>query len=185
MLIHNSHTKEELIKLIKLLKLDIKYSNLLKDEIMYNFYDILNISKSLKFERNALNIKNVTELIKYLESPAKKLKTYISVKDKQNLIEMSRTLIAYVNTGCDFDLSIFTCPEDLHHTIIFICKYGGKISTCRRSINMLNNTLPPDKRYEMDLDYETKKLLDEKEMKRFLSIPKFYAKQKKVIVDFS
>ena len=184
MIIHSSHTKDTLIKIIKLLNLNIKYSNLIKDEIKENFYEYFLFNKTATFKRNSLNIKNVDELKKYLSTTSQKTKSYLSVKDKQNLIEMGRTIIAFVNNGCDFDLSIFKDHQDLHHTIIFVCKYGGSISTCRRSIQLFNNTLPPNKRYEMDYNYQTQMELQEKELKKSLHTPKFNFKQKKVLVTF-
>ncbi len=185
MIIHTSHTKESLIKIIKLLNINIKYSNLIKDEIKENFYEYFLFHKTATFKRNSLNIKNVDELKKYLSTTSQKTRSYISVKDRQNLIEMGRTIVAFVNNGCDFDLSIFRDHQDLHHTVIFVCKYGGSISTCRRSIKLFNETLPPDKKYEMDLNYQTQVELQEKELKKSLQTPKFNFKVKEVLVDFS
>ena len=185
MIIHNSHTKESLIKIIKLLNIDIKYTNIIKDEIKDNFYEYFLLNKTVIFKRNTLNIRNIDELKKYLINSSQKTKSYLTVKDRQNLIEMGRTIVAFVNNGCDFDLSIFKDTTELHHSIIFVCKYGGTISTCRRAIKLFNETLSPDNKYEMDLNYQTIAELQEKQLKKNLYIPKFNYKVKEVLVDFN
>ncbi len=185
MLIHNSHTKENLVKIIKLLDLPIKYSNLIKEEIKENFYEYFLISKMVSYKRNNLNFRNIDDLKIYLSQPSKKTQSYLCIKDRQNLIDMSRRILAFVENGCDFDKSIYKDFRELHHNIVFVCKYGGDISTCRRSIKMINETFPPDKRYEMDISDETKKILEEREIRKNLFIPKFQVKHKKESVVFS
>ena len=54
MIIHSSHTKDTLIKIIKLLNLNIKYSNLIKDEIKENFYEYFLFNKKIKVTINIL-----------------------------------------------------------------------------------------------------------------------------------
>jgi len=183
--IHSTHTKEQLVKVIRLLDIDVKYSNLIKKEIIDNLNDYIENNIDRKLPKNPLFFKNVKDIISYFAEPAKCIKKIITSKDKEKLIVLSRRLINFVSTGCDYDLNFFSDKEDLHYTILFICKYGGTISTCRRAINMINNTMPPDKKYEMDFDDETLKFLQEKEMKKYLATPKFHKKQKNITISFN
>ena len=185
MIIHNSHTKEQLIKIIKLLDLEIKYSNLVKIDLIKNIKDYFeDISSCDKLNKNPFGFKIVNDLFKFLEESAETDKTKLCLKDKEKLILTARKIIAFVNNGCDYDLSIFRNQNDLHASVIFVAKYGGSIATCRRSVNLINNTLPPDKKYEMDIDIETQNELNQRQLKKFLATPKFHKKQKKVLITF-
>jgi len=182
--IHATHTKEQIIKIIRLLEIDVKYSNLVKQEIIDNLTEFIEINIDEKLDKNPLFFKNVKDIVTYLEEPAKCIKKIITSKDKEKLITYSRRIINFVSTGSDYDLNFFTDRDDLHYTILFVCKYGGTISTCRRAVNMINSTMPPDKKYEMDYDDDTLKYLQEKEMKKYLAMPKFHKKQKKITISF-
>ncbi len=185
MIIHNSHTKDSLIKIIKVLELDIKHSNLIKEEIKDNLIIFCqSYEEHIRLKRNPYNFKTIKDLLGYLESPNDKKKIMRSLKEKEKLIEYYRKIISFVNNGSDFDLSVFDNEEDLHFTIIFICKFGGSISTCRRAIKTINDTLPPNKKYEMYLDTETQEELNKKELKKYLNTPKFHSKEKKVLITF-
>jgi len=183
--IHNSHTKDSLIKIIKVLELDIKYSNLVKEDLKENLIAFCHTyEEHIRLKKNPYNFKIIKNLIDYLESPNDKKRIMLSMKEKEKLIDYSRKVISFVNNGSDYDISVFDDKDELHYTIIFICKFGGTISTCRRAIKIINDTLPPNKHYEMYLDDETKDELNKKELKKYLSQPKFHSKDKKVLISF-
>lgn len=184
MLIHISHTKETLIKIIRLLELDVKYSNQLKENIKKDLIAYCLDNKEREFNKNNFNFKKMVDLIDYLSNPSTNLKNSISVKEKEKLINTARRIINFVNCGCDYDFSIFNNKEELHNNIIYICKFGGSLSTCRRSIKMINETLPHHKQYEMDIDSDTQEQLKQKEFKKYMKQPKFMVKQKKVALYF-
>jgi len=182
--IHHSHNKDYLIKIIKILKIPIKYSNITKPLLVENISEWCEINEKFKFGRNPLFINNTSDLIDYLGNANINKKTLLCVKDREKLMKFSRRIISFCDNGCDYDLSIFKDKDDLHFTILWVCKYGGSISTCRRSIELINKTLPPDKKYEMCFDDETIKELKEKEIHKALMTPKFNKKFKKVFVIF-
>jgi len=185
MLIHNSHTKESLIKIIKVLDLDIKYSNLIKEELKNNLIYFCNLYEDhIRLKRNPYNFKIIEDLENYLESPNDKKKVMLCMKEKEKLIEYARKIISFVLNGSDYDNSVFDNKEELHYTILFVCKFGGTISTCRRAIKIINDTLPPNHKYEMYIDEETNDELNKKELKKYLSKPKFHKKNKKVFLKF-
>ena len=184
MYIHNSHTKEQIIKIIKLLEIDVPHSNLVKKEIINNLSEFVELYYDMKFLKNPLFFKNIKDLEDYFKEESNCIKKIISSKDKEKLLINSRRIINFVINGCDYDLSFFKDTEDIHYTILFVCKFGGTISTCRRAINMINSTLPPNKKYEMDFDDATLKHLQDKELKKYLAIPKFHRKFKKVYLSF-
>ena len=182
--IHHSHNKDFLIKIIRLLKLPIKYSNTKKSELLDNISYWCEINEKYKFTRNPLFLSKTIDLIEYLSNANINKKTLLCVKDREKLMKFSRRIIAFVDNGCDYDLSIFKDKDDLHFTILWVCKYGGSISTCRRSIDLINNTLPPDKKYEMCISDETEKELRDKEIHKALITPKFHRKDKRIILSF-
>lgn len=184
MIIHISHTKETLVKIIRVLDFPIKYSNQLKTTISENLSHYCEENSKMLFKPNGFNFKNMNDLISYLQENSNNSKNLISVKEREKLIKIARQIISYINCGCDYELSIFNNETELHNNIIYVCKYGGSLSTCRRSIKMLNDTLPPHKQYEMDIDPETQTQIEQREMKKYLRIPKFNVKQKKVALYF-
>jgi hypothetical protein len=185
MLIHNSHTKETLIKIIRLLELDIKYSNQLKDNLKEDLADYCDDNSNMIFKKNVFHFRNMKNLVDYLTIPSTNVKNCLSVKEKEKLINTARRLINFVECGCDYDYSIFNNEEELHNNIIYVCKFGGSLSTCRRSIKTINETLPSHKHYEIDIDYETQLQLDQRDMKKFLKTPQFQIKKKKISLSFN
>jgi len=185
MLIHISHTKETLIKIIRLLELEIKYSNQLKDKIKEDLIAYCYDNPDKQFVKNPFNFRKMHNLVEYLNNPSPNVKNAMSVKEKEKLINMSRRLINFINCGCNYEYSIFNNEEELHNNIIYISKFGGSLSTCRRSIKMINDTLPHHKQYEMDIDEETQNQINQREMKKFMKQPRFMVKQKKVALFFN
>ena len=100
MLIHISHTKETLIKIIRILEIDIKYSNLLKKNISEKLIVFCQENSNMLFKSNPFNFKNIDDLISYLSQPSANTKNLISVKEREKLIMTARQIISFIN--CHF-----------------------------------------------------------------------------------
>jgi len=72
LIIHKSHTKAYLIKIIQLLKLPLKYNQLTKPQLLEAFDYWCLENYDMEFSDNHLEIKNCEALMEYLSLPAQK-----------------------------------------------------------------------------------------------------------------
>jgi len=142
-IIHKSHTKAYLIKIIQLLKLPIKYNELTKPLLLIAFDDWCLENFDHEFPDNHLELKDTPDLMEYLSTPAEKDFDYKSVKDKQLLQLKARQLIAYINNGCDIERSFYKSGNEIIADAQLLADQGYEIPSCRRAVFKYNTTIPP------------------------------------------
>tara|TARA_R110001592_G_scaffold86176_1_gene254402 strand:- start:3252 stop:3815 length:564 start_codon:yes stop_codon:yes gene_type:complete len=148
-IIHKSHTKAYLIKIIQLLKLPLKYNQLTKPQLLEAFDYWCLENYDFEFTDNHLEIKNCEVLMEYLSLPAQKDFDYKSVKDKQLLQLKARQLICYVNNGCDIERSFYKSSTEIHDDAILLAQQGHEVPSCRRAVFKYNTTIPPHKQINL------------------------------------
>ena len=149
LIIHKSHTKAYLIKIIQLLKLPLKYNDLTKSQLLEAFDYWCLENYDMVFSDNHLELKNCEDLMEYLSMPSQKEYDYKSVKDKQLLQLKARQLICYVNNGQDMSRSFYKSSTEIHDDAILLAQQGHEIPSCRRAVFKYNTTIPPHKQINL------------------------------------
>jgi hypothetical protein len=141
-IIHKSHTKAYLMKIIQILDIPIKYNMFNKEELLEEIdtWILCNLDHEFDSE-NYLELKDVIELLEYLQLPAEKDYDYKSVKEKQLLLLKAKQLICFVNNGSDMERSFYKTLSDVYHDALLIAEQGLELPSCRRAIFLYNNTL--------------------------------------------
>jgi hypothetical protein len=141
-IIHKSHTKAYLMKIIQILDIPIKYNMFNKSQLIdeIDTWILCNIDHEFNTE-NYLELKNVIDLLEYLQLPAEKEYDHKGIKEKQLLLLKAKQLICFVNNGCDMERSFYKNISDVYHDALLIAEQGLELSSCRRAIFLYNNTL--------------------------------------------
>ena len=149
LVIHKSHTKQYLIKIIQNLSLPIKYNSLTKKELLEEFDGWILEHYDNEFNENNLELKNVADLIDFLQEPAEKEQNYETIKNHKLLQLKARQVLAYINNGCDITRSFYKNTDEIRDDVILMAKQGHKLNTCRRAVYKYNGTQPPSKQISL------------------------------------
>lgn len=161
-MIHKTHSKKNLIQLFEAFHITLD-KNKSKREIIKDITLMIQNKLIVPYE-NAYNIKNLTELIEYLQRPNHKEK--ISIDDKNKVMYKCKKIIQYCKSGYNFDITDYTTREELYNDIIFISPYGF-IPSVRRAcklynedvnkLNHVNAIIPPHIQKELEEKKKVKK----------------------------
>jgi len=180
-MIHKSHSKNELVKIIESCEIDIKNPRKYrKTDLSILLNDKLKIIEFIKPNED-LCIYNLTDLRYYLSivNPKKRL----SIKEKNKVILICKK-IKHLSRN-SFLLSE-TEYKDMNEVFIdaeYICNFGD-IPSVRKAIRDLNNYTFLKKPFEPKLSDIMKKELDMKQKLKQTAIYKCEIKQGKFIIEF-
>lgn len=161
-IIHKSHTKQYLIKVIQILDIDLKYNSMTKKELLEELDTWILCNMDIQFSDNYLELTNIEDLIQYLATPAEKDTDYKTIKDKQLLMVKARQVMAYVNNGQDLNRSFYKNYSDVIADAVLLSKQGCEIPSCRRAVYKLNSILPPKDKIELQINKYTLEELQHK-----------------------
>tara|TARA_R110001583_G_scaffold154618_2_gene306322 strand:- start:392 stop:937 length:546 start_codon:yes stop_codon:yes gene_type:complete len=161
-MIHNSHSRKDLLELSDIfnVRIEDKY-DLSKKELANSFWDSLQTMRTLEPDEQYYFIESKDELLEYLENPHQTKS--LTIQDKQEIIKFSRYIIYYCDHGFNLDPH-FQDIQELKQIAEYISNYGD-IATCRRALKLLsfdkkiNPSITPiiSKRVQKELE-EKKKL---------------------------
>tara|TARA_R110001599_G_scaffold129397_2_gene303759 strand:- start:601 stop:1176 length:576 start_codon:yes stop_codon:yes gene_type:complete len=141
-IIHKSHTKAYIMKVIQLLDIPIKYNMFNKNELLEELDDWILTNMDLVFDGdNLLEMGSVIELMSFLEQPAVETYNYSTIKHKQLLLLKAKQLICYINNGKDLNRSFYKNPCDIRDDAILLAEHGKTLPQCRRAIFLYNNSV--------------------------------------------
>lgn len=169
-IIHKSHTKQYLIKIIQLLNIPIKYNEFTKDSLLEEMDGWILENYDTEFTDNFLELNTCMDLMEFLALPAEKEHDYKTVKDRQHLLLKAKQLLAYVNNGQDIDRSFYKDSNEPKKDALILAQQGGDIPSCRRAVYKYNAILPPKNKIVLHLNKytmeEMKTQLKTKKMKQ-------------------
>lgn len=171
--IHKSHTKAYLIKIIQLLSLPIKYNSLTKNELLAEINSWIMENIDIEFNDNLLELSNIIDLCDFLSLPAEKLVDYKTIKDKQLLMLKAKKVLCYVNNGQSLNRSFYTALNEVMNDGLLLAQKGGEIPSCRRAVYKLNSILPPSQKIELTLNKYTMEELSYKLKEKKNKQPQF------------
>jgi len=181
MIIHKSHSKNELCRMIDLLRLDIanpkQYKKIDCAGIMVHHINTLDsIEPSLYLPFN-----NVVELKHYLinANPNKML----TIKEKNNVIHTCKKIKHFCRNSFDISLSEYKNIDELYQDADYVKKYGA-IPSVRKAIRELNQYPNKPKDIVVDIPLHVKKELEIKSKLRKKNQFKLEVKKGEFLVKF-
>lgn len=164
--IHKSHSRRDLIDIIKLFKLQIEDpDDLNKAQVTEALTTCLEDLEDIIPDTHFYGICNVNQLKEYLILPNQK-KT-LSIKDKNEIMKVSKLIIQYCKGGYCTELSYFENIDQIYSEARRLSQYGD-IPSVRRMCNLLNQNphsnevIMPIISKKIQKDLEIKKLTSKK-----------------------
>ena len=141
---HKTHSRKDMIELIKLFKLPIEdVEDMNKKQVTSELVAVLETIKSIVPDDYYYGIHNVNELKEHLIKPNQKKQ--LSIKDKNEVIRVSKLVIQYAKAGFNVNLSFFNTMEDVYSEARRVSQYGD-IPSIRRMCQLLNKNPYTDER---------------------------------------
>ena len=132
---HKTHSRKDMIELIKLFKLPIEdVEDMNKKQVTNKLVAVLQTTESIIPDDYYYGIHTVNELKEHLIKPNQKKQ--LSIKDRNEVIRMSKLIIQYSKAGFNENLSFFNTMEDVYCEARRLCQYGD-LPTVRRMCQLL------------------------------------------------
>jgi len=162
---HKSHTRKDLLDIIKLFKLPIEDAEDYNKKILSEklFHVLYNEIDFIEPDDDYYGIQNLHDLKEYLIKPNQK--KILSVKDKNEIMKMSKLIIQYCKVGYCTELSYFNTMDEIYTESRRLSQFGD-IPSVRRMCQMLNKN-PHSK--EMVIPVVSKKIQKDLEIKQINS----------------
>lgn len=180
-MIHKTHSKNELVKIIESCEIDIKNPRKYRKIDLSNLLDEkLKLIDQIKPNED-LCIYNLTDLRYYLSiiNPKKKL----SIKEKNKVILICKKIKHLSRNSFLLSESEYSSMEEVFKDADYICEFGD-IPSVRKAIRDLNKYTFLKKPFEPKLSDIMKKELDMKEKLKKTNIYKCDIKHGKFIITF-
>ena len=179
---HKSHSRRDLIDIIKHFKLDIEdVDDYNKKQITEKLYNKIYSLDEIYPDENFYCITNLRDLKEYLIKPNQK--KILSIKDKNEIMTTAKLIIQYCKIGYCVEISYFDTMDDIYIDARRISQFGD-IPSVRRMCQLLNKNPHSN---EMVLPVVSKKILKELEIKQITSQKCFhslYVSRKNVVLSF-
>jgi len=182
MYIHKSHSKKDIMNVIKRFNLDIvnsqKYKKIELSALVVNQINLLNEIEPC----SDLCIFNLIDLINYLQScNPKKL---LTIKEKNNIIMQCKRLKHYCINNFNINFTDFNDIEELYNIAFHINNYGD-IPSVRKTIKLLMNDPNKIRTLRPIISPIVQKELDKKMLYKKISYYKMEVKYGKYFIDFN
>tara|TARA_R110002020_G_scaffold79004_1_gene198304 strand:- start:76 stop:627 length:552 start_codon:yes stop_codon:yes gene_type:complete len=161
MKIHSSHSKKELIEVVKSFHLYVPdFLNMSKKQLITEITNQIKYIDEIEPEKEYFFVNDKKELIDYLSSsnPTK----ILTIKEKQNVMLIAKKLIQYSRNGYFLAYTEYASFEEIFIDAVFIEQYGD-IPSCRRALQLINcdpKLLPDYRRLEPQISKRVNKKLE-------------------------
>jgi len=180
---HKSHSRKDLIDIIKLFKLPIEDAeDYNKKQLIEKLFNCL--YKEIEYiepDNDYYGISNLHELKEYLIKPNQK--KILSVKDKNEIMKMSKLIIQYCKVGYCVELSYFNTMDDIYVEARRLSQFGD-IPSVRRMCQLINKNPHSNERVYPVMSKKVQKDLEIKELTSKKVFSMLTVKKEKVIVSF-
>lgn len=180
-MIHKSHSKNELVKLIEVFKIDIKNpKKYKKTELSFILNDKLKLIDNIE-PHEELCIYNIIDLRYYLSNINPK--KILTIKEKNNVILICKKIKHFARNNFNLSATEYNSYEEIHEDAEYICKFGD-IPSVRKSIKELNKNPMNPYEYKPIISEVMKKQLEQKERLKRTNIYKCEIKHGKFLITF-
>lgn len=159
MLIHKSHSKSELVRIIQTYNIDIcNPKHYRKIDLSAILVDKLKTMDNIK-PNEEFPFLNIIELKHHLiqVNPKKRL----TIKQKNDIVMITKKIKQYCRNHYNIETSQYNCINDLENDIDYISQYG-EIPSVRMAIRELNENPQKTKHYTVYIPPIIKRELDKK-----------------------
>ena len=180
---HKSHSRRDLVDIIKTFKLPIEdpedfNKKDLSDKLHFVLYDVIDAIMS---DEHYFGIKDLHDLKEYLIKPNQK--KILSVKDKNEIMTTAKLIIQYCKGGYCTDLSYFDNIEIIYSEARRIAQFGD-IPSVRRMCQLINQNPHSNERIFPIISKKVQKDLEIKELTSKTIHHSLCIRKEKVIVSF-
>lgn len=180
--INKTHSRRDMLELIKLFKLPIEDAeDLNKKELSAELIDVLNKIDNIIPDDHFYCINNLQDLKEHLIKPNQK--KILSIKDKAEIMKTAKLIISFCKGGYVIDISYFDSIDDVYTEARRVSQFGD-MPTVRRMCSLLNKNP-----YSTEMIYPviSKKVQKELEVKALTSKKvhtSLHVKHGKILVQF-
>jgi len=163
MIIHKTHSKNDLIDLINTLNLKIVFSHVdIKRDIHDKLIELLNEKNNDKIHYpNVYKIKNYNDLKYYLKN--KNPKKILTTKEKNDIMKICKNIINYCNNGYELDNSPrYNFITEIYDDMDYIKQFGD-IPSVRRCCKLMNKNIKLQNHFVPVLSPQMQKMLNDKQ----------------------
>ncbi len=167
--IHMSHSRKELLDIIRVFKLPITGKNdKNKKQLQEAIVEVVRFLDNIIPEDDYFFIKSKEELIDYLvkSNPAKTL----TIKEKTDVMLTAKKLIGYSRNGYYLMPSGYMDAIDVYKDATYIAKFP-EIPSVRKAIDLINQDPKMREKIEMIIPRRIKKQLEKRKSVKQASIP--------------
>tara|TARA_R110001632_G_scaffold185290_2_gene305514 strand:+ start:1027 stop:1584 length:558 start_codon:yes stop_codon:yes gene_type:complete len=185
MIIDKTHSRNDLIELINTLNLKVVFSHVdVKRDIHSKLLEILSDNTKIIIDfPNVYNIKNKSDLRYYLKN--KNPKKILTTKEKNDIMQICKSIIRYCNNGYDIDSSTkYNSIKEIYDDMDYIKQYGDIPST-RRCCRLMNKNRKVEDYYIPVLSPQIQKRINDKAASKNEYPKSLKIKRDKIIVNFS
>jgi len=150
MTIHQSHTRRDIVDLIETFSLDVKHKGVDKNVLFEQVAECL--MKMNDLDGSVDDLQHIKDYLKNINQ------NKIKISERDNLIDIAKKIIFYVNNGCLLSYTDYLSEDHLKRDVRELCKHCT-LPTCLRAINMLNNSHKFNEYFSPILTGKTKVLL--------------------------
>jgi hypothetical protein len=161
MKIHSSHSKKELVEVVKSFNLNIPdFLDVNKSELIVRIKDALDSLVEIEPEEEYFFVNTKKELVEYLENhnPSKTL----TIKEKDKIMLIAKKIIQYCRNGYFLSYSNYEDFAEIFSEAV-ICEKYGDIPSCRRAVSLFNKDpklLPDFRKLEPIISKRVSKKID-------------------------
>lgn len=179
---HKSHSRLDLINIIKHFKLPIEDPDDYNKKILTEKLIIcLDTIDRIDPDNDYYNICSLNELKEYLLKPNQK--KILSIKDKNEIMTIAKLIIQYCKGGYVVDLSYFDTMDDIYVEARRLSQFGD-IPSVRRMCTLLNQNPHSQERVYPIISKKVQKQLEIKELTSKKIHNALTIKRGKIIVKF-
>lgn len=148
LLIHKTHSKNDLIDIINTLNIPVVFSHVdKKADLQDKIVEMLQNRELQKpfNTKTEYKITSYNELRYYLKNPSPK--KVLTVKEKAYVMSICRNIIAFCNMGANIDISSYYKDRQQITDDMDYIKQFGDIPSVRRCCKLINQYQKPDEKF--------------------------------------
>jgi len=179
--IHQTHSRKELLDIIRVFKLPIPNKNdKNKSGLQDAIIEVVRFLDNIQPEQEYFFINSKEELIDYLvkQNPAKTL----TIKEKQDVMMIAKKIIAYARNNYFLMPSGYMDTIEVYKDATYIAKFP-EIPSVRKAIDLVNKDPKIREKIEMIIPRRVKKQLEKRKAVKQQHIP-LYVKRGEFILSF-
>jgi len=180
--IHKSHSRLDLVELINNLNIPVIFSHSdNKKDICEKMIIFFEKKIDINFEDNVYKIKNNRDLQLYLKN--ENVKKSLSVKEKNTVMAICKSIISYCNNGYMIENSTYNDLQTIQDDMLYILQFGD-IPSVRRACKLMNRDLKSINHYKAIISPQMEKKIKDKQLSKHCIYSSLIVKTGEFVINF-